>query len=345
LKSRLRRYAKVLLFLFIGLLILWLITRGQDVEQIREEFRQANYGWILLAMGCALMSHFIRAVRWNMLIRALGYKTNPFQTFFAVMTGYLANLALPRMGEITRCVTLNKATKTPFNVLAGTVVAERVFDFFTLCAIVFITIATQFGFLRSFLDRIFWSPLIRISAEHWLQAAVMAAGFILLVLGAILFIRRKFSDPIEGGFFYKLKRQLRGFGNGIKTIMTVKGKGWFLLYTLLIWGLYYMTVYLCFFAIQATSHLTPVAGLTLLAVGSLGILAPVPGGIGTYHFLTILTLTELYGIQSEPATSYAYITHATQIVVNILAGSVAWIILSIREKQQAAPLQFKQYEA
>ncbi|MFP4467855.1 MAG: lysylphosphatidylglycerol synthase transmembrane domain-containing protein [Bacteroidales bacterium] len=335
-KSRLRRYAKVLLFLCIGLLILWLITRGQDLELIRREFRQANYGWILLAMLAALMSHFIRAVRWNMLIRALGYQTNPFQTFFAVMTGYLANLALPRMGEITRCITLNKATKTPINVLAGTVVAERVFDFFSLVAIVFITVVTQFGFLRDFLEKIFWSPLLKTGAEHWLQAAVLAMAFIFLVFGAILFIRRKLTAPPEGGFFYKLKHQLRGFGNGIKTIMTIKGKGWFLLYTLLIWGLYYMTVYLCFFAIQATSHLTPVAGLTLLAVGSLGILAPVPGGIGTYHFLTILTLTELYGIQSEPATSYAYITHATQIVVNILAGSVAWIVLSIREKQQAA---------
>ena len=341
-KSRLRRYARVLLFLFIGLLILWLITRGQDVEQIKEEFRQASYGWILLAMGCALISHFIRAVRWNMLIRALGYRTNHFQTFFAVMTGYLANLALPRMGEITRCVTLNKASKTPFNVLAGTVVAERVFDFFSLCAIVFITIATQFDFLKNFLYRIFWSPLLKTGAEHWLRAVLMAGAAILLVTGAIIFMRRKLSDPPEGGFFYRLKRQLRGFGNGIKTIMTMKGKGWFLLYTALIWGLYYMTVYLCFFAIQATSHLTPVAGLTLLAVGSLGILAPVPGGIGTYHFLTILTLTELYGIQSEPATSYAYITHATQIVVNILAGSVAWVMLSVREKQQATPSQFKE---
>jgi len=344
LKSRIRRYARVLLFLFIGLLILWLITRGQDVEQIREEFRQARYGWILLAMGCALLSHFIRAVRWNMLIRALGYQTKPLQTFYAVMTGYLANLALPRMGEITRCVTLNKASKTPFNVLAGTVVAERVFDFFSLWAIVFITIATQFDFLKNFLYRIFWSPLLQAGAEHWLRAALMAGAAILLIAGAILFMRRKLSDPPEGGFFYKLKRQLRGFGNGIKTIKTMKGKGWFLLYTVLIWGLYYLTVYLCFFAIQATSHLTPVAGVTLLAVGSLGILAPVPGGIGTYHFLTILTLTELYGIRSEPATSYAYITHATQIVVNILAGSFAWFMLSIREKHQATPSQFQEHD-
>ncbi len=113
----------------------------------------------------------------------------------------------------------------------------------------------------------------------------------------------------------------------------MRGKGYFVMYTALIWGLYFLTVYLCFYAIPATAHLSPFAGLTLLAVGSLGILAPVPGGIGTYHFMTIITLTELYGIDSEPATSYAYITHTNQIIVNVLAGICAWIILSISQKK------------
>lgn len=113
----------------------------------------------------------------------------------------------------------------------------------------------------------------------------------------------------------------------------MKGKGWFILHSFLIWGLYYLTVYLCFFALAPTSHLTPIVGLTLLTVGSLGILAPVPGGIGTYHFMTIITLTELYGIGAESAASYAYITHATQIVVNIIIGLGSWIILSVNSKK------------
>ena len=115
----------------------------------------------------------------------------------------------------------------------------------------------------------------------------------------------------------------------------MRGKAWFMLQSLLIWGLYYLTVYLCFFAIPATSHLSPAAGLTLLAVGSLGILAPVPGGIGTYHFMTIITLTELYSISPEPATSYAYIAHATQIIVSIVIGTISWFILSLQSRKLA----------
>ncbi len=332
-KPYIRRYARISISLLLGFLLLWLITRGQDIEQIMGEFRQARYGWVFLAMGCAILSHFVRALRWNMLIGSMGYQTKTLQTFYAVMTGYLANLAIPRMGEITRCITLGKASKTPFSVLAGTVLAERVFDLLSIMAILFFTIVLQFGFLRSFLRRVFLVPLIEKSSAHWLPFMIVALA--LLFMGGALFfyLRKKARRSSEGEFFYKMKRQYRGFLNGFKTIMTMRGKGWFAAYTFVIWGLYYMTLYLCFFAIGATAHLGLLSALTLLAVGSLGILAPVPGGIGTYHFLTIITLTELYGISSEPATSYAYITHATQIVVNIVAGTASWFILSMKKKR------------
>ena len=327
-----KRYFRILLFLSAGVLLLYLITRGQDVEQIVRELRQANYVWVFLAMVCAVISHFLRAVRWNRLIRTMGYETSAFQTFYAVMTGYLANLAVPRMGEVTRCLTLSKASKTPFNALAGTVVAERVFDFFTIVAILFFTIVFQFNFLRSFIRRTFINPLIQKGTENWILLAVGVAIALILIAGLIVFVRHKHVNSDKSGFFHKVQRQFKGFVNGIKTIKRMRGKGWFVIHTILIWGLYYLTVYLCFFAIPATSHLSPVTGFTLLAVGSLGILAPVPGGIGTYHFLTIITLRELYEIAPEPATSYAYIAHANQVVVSIILGIISWVILSFQQK-------------
>jgi glycosyltransferase 2 family protein len=328
-----RRYFRILLSLSLGFLLLWLIMRGQNTTLIVEELRQANYLWIVPAMLFALLSHFLRAVRWNRLIRTMGYKTSAVQTFYAVMTGYLTNLAVPRMGEITRCITLSKTSGTPFNALAGTVVAERVFDFFTLVAIVFLTIILQFSFLKTFIARIFWDPLIEKTTENWLPLAIIAVVVTLLIIISVISLRKKLTDPKPGSFFHKIKRHFSGFLNGIKTIKRMRGKGWFILQTVLIWGLYYFTVYLCFFAITATSHLSPFVGFTLLAVGSLGILAPVPGGIGTYHFLTIITLTELYSIASEPATSYAYITHATQIIVNIIAGIFSWIMIFLQSRK------------
>lgn len=331
-RKNFRRYARVLLSLSAGLLLLWLIMRGQDTGLLRNEFRNANYFWVFAAMGCAILSHYIRAIRWNRIIRAMGYKTKDSLTFYAVMTGYLTNLAVPRMGEITRCVTLSKASGTPFSALAGTVVAERVFDFLTLAGIIVVTISLQFSFLKTFLRQIFWDPLISRGRANWELLAAMLALALIIGLIAMVVIRRKSENPGHGSLVYKIKRQFRGFVFGLKAITRMQGKRWFVLHSLLIWGLYYLTVYLCFFAISATSGLTAIAGLTLLTVGSIGILAPVPGGIGTYHFLTIITLKELYGISPEAATSYAYITHATQIAVNVVFGLLSWMLLSVRKK-------------
>ncbi len=329
-KNRYRRTFRIVISLGFGFLLLWLITRNQDIGLLMQEFKEANYLWIFLAMIAALVSHVLRAMRWNLLIGAMGYQTKTTQTFYAVMTGYLANLAVPRMGEVTRCVVLSKAGKVPFNVLAGTVVSERAFDLFTMFVIVFLTIIFQFGFLKDFLNQVIISPLLARGAQNWIWLLLIIIAFAVLLLFFFLFFRNKLKNPRPETFFYKLKRQLIGFKSGIKTIAQVKARGWFLLSSILIWGLYYLTVYLCFFAIQATSHLSAADGMTLLVVGSLGILAPVPGGIGTFHFLIITTLTELYGIASEPATSYAYITHATQIAVNIIVGPLAWIMLSVK---------------
>lgn len=332
-RTNIRRYVSVLISLFLGLLLLWFIMRGQNTALIISEFRNANYWWVGLAMLCALVSHFLRAMRWNMLIGAMGYQTKTVQTFYAVMTGYLTNIAVPRMGEITRCVSLSRASGTPFNALAGTVVAERIFDLFTLIGIVFLTITFQFGFLRGFIARLFWEPLLDKTSDHWLLMTIIAIIVVVTIYLVIFFMRRKLANPRKGSFFFRLKRQISGFFYGIKTITTMRRKHWFVFQTILIWILYYLTVYFCFFAIAATSHLSPIVGFTLLAVGSLGVLAPVPAGIGTYHFLTIITLTELYHIAPEPATSYAYIAHANQIIVSIVAGVFSWIMISMQSKK------------
>lgn len=331
-KPKTGRYIRVFVFLVAGLAILWYIGRGQDVDAIFREFRNANYAWIVLALIAALMSHIVRALRWNILIRSLGGQSSQMQTFNALMTGYLANLVVPRLGEITRCVVHNRTTRTPLNALIGTVVSERVFDMLTLGTIIFLTIAFQFDFLKGFMNSVFFEPLLARDVKIW--TSMLVVGVLLAGAGLSLFlvIRKKMASSEQGSFFHKLKHQYVGLKNGLLTIWTMKKKGTFLLYSLLIWGLYFANVYLCLLAIESLAHLSPLSGLTLLAIGSLGIVAPVPGGIGTYHFLTIKTLTELYGIAAEPAISYAYIAHATQTLIIIISGAVAWITLSSHKK-------------
>ena len=328
------RYLRVLIFLALGLLLLWWVTRGQDLDKIMEEFRNANYFWIAMAMVAGIFSHVFRAVRWNILIRSLGYKVKLGNTFHAVMSGYLANLVVPRLGEVSKCAVLSKSDGIPFNSLAGTMIAERFVDLITLILLMFFTIAFQFHFLKDFLYDFFFGSLIEKGSSALLIFLLAGGAVLALAIGFLWWLRRRLREAKPDTFGYKLRRQLRGFGNGIKTLWRMRNKGWFLLYSLVIWGLYFLNAYLGFFAISARSHLSPDAGITLLAVGSLGILAPVPGGIGTYHFITIATLTQLYNIAPEPATSYAYITHAGQMLLIISTSVILWFIFSIRKNGQ-----------
>lgn len=332
--GKLMRYIRVFIFLSLGILILWLIGRGQDIDLIIKEFRDANYYWITLAFIAALLSHLIRAIRWNLLIDSLGHKTSTVKTFNALMMGYLANMAVPRLGEITRCVVLNRQTKVPFNALIGTVVAERVFDMFTLLAIIGMTVAFQFGFLKEFMNSFFWAPLVSRGENNIIALALTLSVGVIFLVFVFFFLRKKLSSPPPESFYFKLKHQLSGLKNGMLTIWTIRKKLLFVVYSILIWSMYFLTVYLCFLAIQSTAHLPLSAGLTVLVMGSLGVVAPVPGGLGTYHFLAITTLTELYGIAAEPAISYAYIAHATQTLVIIITGTIAWLSISLKNQQK-----------
>jgi len=326
------RYIRVVIFLALGLALLWWVTRGQDLEKIIIEVRNANYFWILLAMVAGVLSHFVRALRWNILIHSMGFKTEALSTFHAVMSGYIANLVVPRLGEVTKCAVLSKSKGIPFNSLAGTMVAERFVDMLTLGLLMLFTIVLQFSFLKNFLFDFFFEPLLDKGISNLLILGIAGGIFFILMVFFVIWFRNLLRKAQPGSFGYKLRRQLRGFANGIKTLWMMGHKSLFLIYTLIIWVLYFFTAYLGFFAIDATSHLLPLAGITLLVVGSLGIVAPVPGGIGTYHFITILTLTQLYGIASEPATSYAYISHAMQMVLIILTGGALWLVFTLRQK-------------
>ncbi len=330
--KKLGRYFRVILFLALGLLLLWWVTRGQDLDKIVFEFRNANYFWIILALIAGVLSHVARALRWNILIRSMGYKVGLGKTFHAVMSGYLANLVVPRLGEVSKCAVLSKSNGIPFNSLAGTMIAERLIDVITLVLLMFFTIVFQFSFLKDFLYDFFFSSLIAKGTSGMVIIMIAGSLFLLVLFLLAWWLRKKLMNAEADTFAYKLKRQLRGFVNGIKTLWKMGSKVLFVFYSLLIWALYFLTAYLGFFALTATSHLSPMAGLTLLAVGSLGILAPVPGGIGTYHFITIATLTQLYAIAPEPATSYAYISHALQMVVIIGTSGLLWLWFSFLKK-------------
>ena len=333
LKKRLIQVIQYLFFLGIGVLLFWLAIRPIDLNQLWEDILEAEYGWLFLSLGFALLSHMARTLRWNLLIGSLGYKTRFWSTFFSLMIGYLANTAVPRMGEIVRCGTLSKKEKIPFNALFGTVISERFFDLIVLALIIFFTLIFQLKLVGSFLHKLI-DPIVASLFSNMADIIIFSLAILVFFGGLIwgIWLLRHKIKTIP--FYENVRNFLQGLWDGIKTIAKLRQKGLFLVYTFVIWLFYAVMTYLPFKMLAETSHLTFVDGITLMALASLGIVAPVPGGIGTYHYIVKVILTEIYGVQDVAAMSYAAIVHAGQTMFNVIVGAISYVLIGIFARKQ-----------
>ncbi len=232
-----------------------------------------------------------------------------------------------------RCGVLSKKEKIPFNSLFGTVISERVFDLIVLVIIIFSVIIFQVDLVSEFLQKYFGPILEKVFSN--LTSIIVLVVVLILIVAGILYLIWAFKTRIKSFPFYQPVRNfLDGLWNGIKTIKKMKQKWLFLFYTAIIWLFYAIMTYLPFMMLSETSHLSFLDGVTLMAIGSLGIVAPVPGGIGAYHYIVKVALTELYGVEANAAMSYATISHAGQTIMNVAVGALSYLLLGIFSKRQ-----------
>ena len=330
-KKKILSVIQYIFFLFIGLLLLWLVFRKLDLNEVLNEIRTARYEWLLLSFIFGILSHIARAIRWNILIKSMGYETRVSTTFYAVMTGYLANAAFPRLGEVSRCAALSKKTNVPFVSLFGTVISERVFDFIILILILLAAFFLQIDFLKNFADKYFLSSFDGMASGRNILFLILG---VVIVIGLPIILFKVFHERIrEIALFRKVSNFLRGLVDGIRTIQRMKQKFAFIFWTLVIWTMYVLMTYVGFFALSETSHLNFGDGVTIMAIGSLGIVAPVPGGIGAYQFIVTAMLVEIYGIAFEPAASFSIILWFTQTILIITVGVFSYYMLMFKKSK------------
>lgn len=325
-KKKNSQIVKYLFFLLLGFFLFWFSFRNLDLKALWTDIQSANYLWVVIAIICAVISHFFRALRWNLLIDALGYKTRPSTTFYAVMIGYMANLAVPRLGEFMRCGVLTKKEKIPFNALFGSVISERLCDLVILIVLLCVVIIAQWQLLGSLVTS--WlSPFLEMVFKNILTLSIFVGSLLIVVLAIYFLVKRFKTRLMKSKIYSKIADLLKGLLDGIKTIKTMKSKWLFVFYTLMVWVFYVLMTWLPFFMLPEMKDLNLAAGITFLAIGSLGIVAPVPGGIGAYHFIGKTLLTGFYNISPLIAGSFVAITHAAQTLMNIVVGGLSYIIM------------------
>jgi len=319
--------------LAIAFFLLWLVYKEQDLRQIVDQLQYVDYQWVIYSLLIAVVSHVVRAYRWNLLIEPMGYRMKTSRTFLAVMVGYFANLLVPRMGEVSRCAILKKTDNVRMTSSIGSVLAERVFDLSLLILVTFIAFMLEFRLLSQYIFGALESALVRIS-RNLILIYIAGAAAAALGLAVFIWIRKHKNRLKHSRAFLKVRRLLRELAAGLTSIRRMKNLSGFIISSIAIWVCYYLMTYLVFFSLPETSHLGFVAGMSALAMGSLGMIAPVQGGIGAYHALVTGTLT-FYGINEQTGAFFALLLHTSQVLMIVAVGGASFAVSMLIKRKDA----------
>lgn len=313
--------------LLLSVALLYYIYSEENWDEQISYIKNANFFWLFLPIGVALVSNFFRALRWKMLIKASGMDVTVTNAFLAVLVGYFANFLLPRAGEVARCGVLKKYSNLSFTTVLGTVVTERIFDVIMTLIIMALAFVLEFGMLSSLVeDADLPSKLMTIITNPFVIV-------ILLIFAVMLVLFFKLRNKSK--LYAKGRESLLKFRSGMMSVKDVDNKFLFGLYTVLVFACYYLMLHFSFWAFDFTKEITFSQGLVIYVMGALGIIAPVQGGIGAWHFMTIQGLVFYLGdaIMSE-AKAFALIVHSVQTIpVYIGCGLIAYMLLPILNKK------------
>lgn len=333
-KKTIYQILKIAGFLALGILLLYFAFRGIALDELANTLRKANFWWIGLSLFFAFVSFISRARRWMLLIQPLGFKPSFKNTYHSLMIGYLSNYALPRLGEVTRCVTLGRREKIPVDALIGTVIVERVIDLVMLFLILLILLFSWMEKFGAFFSEQVFLPLkqklLDTFGGTWMFWLLLAGAFLVIVLLIYIFRKRL------GRFVLvrKIKKIVLGVFDGLKTIFKMERKWEFILHSLLIWVFYILMTWMVVFALEETSGLTIIDGMFLLVAGGLGMAAPVTAGFGAYHWITSRGLVFVYGFSLELGGAYAILAHESNSLLTILMGIVSYLLLMLARKKK-----------
>ncbi|MGY3088415.1 uncharacterized membrane protein YbhN (UPF0104 family) [Hymenobacter sp. UYAg731] len=323
---------KYVLLLSISVALMWYAVRGQDLSRIGHYIATANYFWLTLTLSLSALGYFSRAYRWQMQLNASQTPAPYWAVYHAMMVGYLANLVLPRMGEVIRCSVLRRTSGVPVQVALGTVVTERVIDVLVLFSLIASLLLLDFNTFWNFVTVQVLGGRYEALARNRtpLLIAAIIGGVLLLATGYALF--RNLERLRQNAFFNKGILFVKGLLAGVFSILKMENKGVFLLHTLFTWGVYYLMDYLAFFCFPETYNLDMKAGLAVLTFGAFGMAAPVAGGIGPFHVM-VQGILLVYGVSKEAGIAYALVVHGAQTLLVVLMGGISFVAVAAADKR------------
>lgn len=323
-------YLQYVIFLGGGLLLVWWQLRVMTVDERTEfnlAFRNADYMLVIPVIIMCLASHISRSMRWKLLMEPLGYFPKLKNVFAVTMVGYLANSAVPRLGEILKCTLLARYEHLKADKLIGTILIERAFDLVCYVIFIFITVIIQIDVVGGYTKQQLLLLAKGGSVPIWLKGVIALS--VLLIL--FLFVRFIFGKYPHNKTIIKISNFFRGIVQGFKVVKKLKKRRAFLLHTLFIWTMYLMQIYLGFSAMEGTDHLSVKAAFSVLSLATLAMIVT-PGGIGTFPIFVMQTLS-VYAVSASQGKAFGWLMWGVSTGIIIIAGLLSLIALPYINKK------------
>ena len=323
------KFLKIAVFFLIGILLIWWSLHQippQEWEKFTLALKKSKF-WIIVPVFFILgLSHFLRALRWRLIMEPLGYKPSIINTFLAVLIGYLANLAIPRLGEVLKCTLLSKYEKVPAEKIIGTIVAERAFDVLSLGVVFLLALTLQFNVIQAGWNQLnTQSNVAPTDGSSRSMILYIIAGFVIVLLILLGIFRNKLTKVIAS-----IKQIILGVWEGVISATKLKKHNLFFLYSFGIWFLYLFATFIGLYGTVGTASSFATA-ISCLAYASIGMILT-PGGIGAYAYFMAKVL-ELNGVEYTLGLANGTLQWFSQFIIVIVLGGISLILLPFINKQ------------
>jgi len=318
----LKKTLQLALPLLLGIFLCWYAFAQFSTEElalIKEQFLKADYSYLWLSVAMGFLSHVSRGIRWQYTLASMHYFPKRYNLILAVFIGYLLNLTVPRSGEVSRALLINRYDKVPFDKAFGTILTERVIDMCILLLFIAVVFVFQFDLVWHFLEGYL--------TFSYIIVVLLVLG--LLFLGGVYWIYRSTSS-----FAQKVRKMLSGIKEGIFSILHLKKKWQFIAHTLFIWLMYFWMFYVVFFSMEQTKELSIIQVLTAFVIGSFAIVFT-NGGLGAYP-LFIAKVLLLFGVTETVGTALGWVIWIAQFLMIILFGGLSFLLLPIINRRLAS---------
>lgn len=328
--KRLFSILQYIIFLGIGIFLVWWSIHklsDNDYAEFINSLKNANYYLLIPVFLVLTLSHLSRAVRWKILMRSMGYNPKLSNTFCAVMIGYLANFAFPRLGEVLKCTILGKYEKVPPDKLVGTILVERAVDMLSLFIILIIALLSQAKVVGTYTSQIFQKYFFSKNGESAILKILIIVFALVIFFIVLKFIFKKFRHI---KFVQKIKGIFNGIVEGLLSVKKMKNKWLFIGHSVFIWGCYLLGTYIGFHAISQTADLPVLSAFPILVFGAAATIIT-PGGIGLYPVFVMESM-KLYNIPESFGTANGWLQWSAQFFLVLIGGFICLLILPYLNK-------------